>query len=101
MKLTIKTRWTGIPVQQARDIAAPWTDTLVYDSYNVLLRSRWTGIPSQQAREINDPWSVTSVYDTCRWNFFFYAQILEANEVYYFFTSNNNLEQLEQQQFFQ
>ena len=33
--------------------------------------------------------------------FFFYAQILEANEVYYLFTSNNNLEQLEQQQFFQ
>ena len=37
---TIKTRWTGIPAQQARDIAAPWTDTLVYDSYDVLLRSR-------------------------------------------------------------
>ena len=31
----------------------------------------------------------------------FYAQILEANEVYYFFTSNDNLEQTEQQLFFQ
>ena len=38
MELTIKTRQTGIQAQQARETRAPWTGTLVYERWNVLLR---------------------------------------------------------------
>ena len=34
-------------------------------------------------------------------SYFFYNQILDLNEVHYFFTFDNNIRLLEQQQFFQ
>ena len=33
MKLTIKTKETEIPTQQAGETGAPWTDTSVYDTF--------------------------------------------------------------------
>ena len=52
MKLTIKTRSTGIPTQQARETAAPWTETLVYHSYYLLLRLYKLGFqPGKQGRQ--------------------------------------------------
>ena len=38
MEVTIKTRETGIPTQQARETGAPWTDTSVNDRWNLLLK---------------------------------------------------------------
>ena len=38
MKLTIKTRYTGIPTQQARETGAPWTDTSVNNRWYLLLK---------------------------------------------------------------
>ena len=52
MKLTIKTRQTGIPTQQARETGAPWTDTSVYNSYYLLLKLDKLGFqPSKQGRQ--------------------------------------------------
>ena len=44
MKLTIKTRQTGIPTQQARESGAPWTDTLVYHGCCLLLKLEKLGL---------------------------------------------------------
>ena len=38
MELTIKARLTGIQAQQARETGAPWTDTPVYNRWNLLLK---------------------------------------------------------------
>ena len=52
MELTIKTRETGIPTQQARETRAPWTDTLVNDRWNLLLKLDKLGFkPSKQGRQ--------------------------------------------------
>ena len=52
MELTIKTRETGIPAQQARETRAPWTDTLVNDRWNLLLKLDKLGFkPSKQGRQ--------------------------------------------------
>ena len=52
MKLTIKTRETGIPTQQARETGAPWTDTSVYGRRNLLLKlDKWGFQPSKQGRQ--------------------------------------------------
>ena len=52
MKLTIKTRETGIEAQQARETRAPWTDTSVNDRWNLLLKLDKLGFkPSKQGRQ--------------------------------------------------
>ena len=52
MKYTIKTRKTGIQAQQARETGVPWTDTSVYDSWNILLQLDKLGFqPSKQGRQ--------------------------------------------------
>ena len=52
MKVTIKTRETGIPTQQARQTGAPWTDTSVNDRWNLLLKLDKLGFkPSKQGRQ--------------------------------------------------
>ena len=52
MELTIKTRETGIPTQQARERGAPWTDTSVSDRWNLLLKLDKVGFkPSKQGRQ--------------------------------------------------
>ena len=52
MELTIKTRETGIPTQQARETRAPWTDTSVNDRWNLLLKLDKLGFkPSKQGRQ--------------------------------------------------
>ena len=52
MELTIKTRETGIPTQQARETGAPWTDTSVNDRWNLLLKLEKLGFqPSKQGRQ--------------------------------------------------
>ena len=52
MELTIKTRETGIPTQQARETGAPWTDTSVNDRWNLLLKLDKLGFkPSKQGRQ--------------------------------------------------
>ena len=52
MELTIKTRETGIPTQQARETGAPWTDTSVSDRWNLLLKLDKVGFkPSKQWRQ--------------------------------------------------
>ena len=52
MELTIKTRETGIPTQQARETGAPWTDTSVNDRWNLLLKVDKLGFkPSKQGRQ--------------------------------------------------
>ena len=52
MELTIKTRETGIQAQQARETRAPWTDTLVNDRWNLLLKLDKVGFqPSKQGRQ--------------------------------------------------
>ena len=52
MKLSIKTRKTGIPTQQARGTGVPWTDTSVCNRYNLLLKLEKLGLyPSKQGRQ--------------------------------------------------
>ena len=52
MEVTIKTRLTGIQAQQARETRAPWTDTLVNDRWNLLLKLDRLGFqPSKQGRQ--------------------------------------------------
>ena len=52
MKLTIKTRLTGIATQQARESGASWTDTSVYHSYYLLLKLERLGLqPSKQCSQ--------------------------------------------------
>ena len=52
MEVTIKTRETGIPTQQARETGAPWTDTSVNDRWNLLLKLDKLGFkPSKQGRQ--------------------------------------------------
>ena len=52
MELTIKTRETGIPTQQARETGAPWTDTSVNDRWNLLLKLDKLGFkPSKQGKQ--------------------------------------------------
>ena len=52
MELTIKTRETGIPTQQARETGAPGTDTSVNDRWNLLLKLEKLGFqPSKQGRQ--------------------------------------------------
>ena len=52
MKLTIKTRSTGIPTQQARETGAPWTDTSVNDRWNLLLKLDKLGFkPRKEGRQ--------------------------------------------------
>ena len=52
MELTIKTRETGIPTQQARETGAPWTDTSVNDRWNFLLKVDKLGFKlSKQGRQ--------------------------------------------------
>ena len=52
MELTIKTRETRIPAQQARETRAPWTDNLVNDRWNLLLKLDKLGFkPSKQGRQ--------------------------------------------------
>ena len=43
---------TGIPTQQARETRAPWTDTSVNDTWNLLLKLDKLGFkPSKQGRQ--------------------------------------------------
>ena len=52
MEVTIKTRETGIPTQQARETGAPWTDTSVSYRWNLLLKLDKLGFqPSQQGKQ--------------------------------------------------
>ena len=52
MKLTIKTRETFTPTQQAMESGAPWTDTSVYCNYYLLLKVDKLGFqPSKQGRQ--------------------------------------------------
>ena len=52
MEVTIKTRETGIPTQQARETGAPWTDTSVSDRWKLLLKLDKLGFqPSKRGRE--------------------------------------------------
>ena len=52
MELTIKTRLTGIPTQQARETGAPWTDISVNDRWKLLLKLDKLGFkPSKQGRQ--------------------------------------------------
>ena len=52
MEVTIKTRETGIPTQQARETGAPWTDTSVSDRWNLVLKLDKLGFkPSKQGRQ--------------------------------------------------
>ena len=52
MEVTIKTRETGIPTQQARETGAPWTDTSVNDRWKLLLKLEKLGFkPSKQGRQ--------------------------------------------------
>ena len=52
MERTIKTRETGIQAQEARETRAPWTDTLVNDRWNLLLKLDKLGFkPSKQRRQ--------------------------------------------------
>ena len=52
MELTIKTRETGIPTQQARETGAPWTDTSVSVRWNLVLKVDKLGFkPSKQGRQ--------------------------------------------------
>ena len=52
MKLTFKTRKTGIPTQQAREKGAPLTDTSVYNTWNFLFKLDKLGFqPSKQGRQ--------------------------------------------------
>ena len=52
MELTIKTRETGIQAQQARETRATWTDTLVNDRWNLLLKLEKLGFkPSKQGKQ--------------------------------------------------
>ena len=48
MKLSIKTRKTGILIQQARETGAPWTDTSVYNRQNLLLKLDKLGFQSSK-----------------------------------------------------
>ena len=52
MEVTIKTRETGIPTQEARETGAPWTDTSVNDRWNFLLKLDKVGFkPSKEGRQ--------------------------------------------------
>ena len=52
MELTIKTRETGIPTQQARETRAPGTVTSVSDRWNLLLILDKLGFkPSNEGRQ--------------------------------------------------
>ena len=52
MKVTIKTRETGIQAQQARETRASWTDTSVNDRWNLLLKLDKLGFKlSKQGRQ--------------------------------------------------
>ena len=52
MEVTIKTRETGIPTQEARETGAPLTDTSVSDKWNLLLKLDKLGFkPSKEGRE--------------------------------------------------
>ena len=48
----MKIRETGTPTQQAIESGAPWTDTLVYRSYYLVLKLGKLGFqPSKQGRQ--------------------------------------------------
>ena len=100
MKLTIKTRYTGIPTLQARETGAPWTDTSVDERWNLLLKEiiHWD---SNAASKISNTWSDTTVYYACSWSF--NTLILELNQVHYILALIiiYSIILFEQQQFFQ
>ena len=57
MKLTIKTRKTGIPTQQARETEAPWTDSLAMIDETFLLKLDKLGFqPNKQRRQRLHDW---------------------------------------------
>ena len=52
MKLSIETRYAGIPTQQARETGVPWSDTSVNNRGNLLLKLDKLGFqPSKQGRQ--------------------------------------------------
>ena len=52
LNFSIKSRYTGIQTQQARETRAPWTDISIHDSLILVLKLNKLGFqPSKQGRQ--------------------------------------------------